>query len=315
MQTFVLLSQRIMVCYIGNYLPALEAVRDILQPDKGNSTCSIMILFLSDGKPSDRYFQAGRQPFADSEFSAESSIYESVQRFGKDFGRQLTFASVGFGNSRDDFRVLRRMADESNSSGASGLFFHSTLSADSLSKVMSTLSASHSSTMAQTTLQLSSSRRTLRQVEQEQLVPPVPAHLLPVVPSMLSAAAPRFYSSSDLKLVLEPADWNFCEINVQRCVWDLKRRKWTYDDPSPKNGVAIKKKSFGCGAERVVFHFREFQTQPGSVVRVSVGAAKVAKETKYVEDEFMKMKFHEIFCRTQATASALATQFNLKVKF
>lgn len=36
------------------------------------------------------------------------------------------------------------------------------------------------------------------------------------------------------------------------------------------------------------------------------GPLMAAKESKYIEDEKLKIKFHEVFCRTQIKAGTLA---------
>jgi hypothetical protein len=68
----------------------------------------------------------------------------------------------------------------------------------------------------------------------------------------------------------------------------------------------VKNKSFGEGAERIVFEMTEINAagQP-------VGIPLVAKDSKYlIRDPSQRRHFHDIFVHTQSEAARLARKFN-----
>jgi hypothetical protein len=78
------------------------------------------------------------------------------------------------------------------------------------------------------------------------------------------------------------------------------------------SGVAMRKKIFGEGAERMVRRFREFD------VRLNfVGPWMVAKESRYVEEIGRDLRddrlFHQTFCKAQQQAERIAREFNFRL--
>ena len=84
-------------------------------------------------------------------------------------------------------------------------------------------------------------------------------------------------------------------------------------DRSNRNvtAVAIKKNHFGEGAERAVYMLRELVRARGKFS--FDGSDLVAKECRFVEDERLKLKFHETFCKTQMRAQKIAQDFNKRI--
>ncbi len=124
----------------GNYLPALKVLDDLLLSDLVKDV-RIMVLFLSDGAPSDhndRACQHGVQVWTEADdksltargrpvlkscgagaqvcrakvqMSVKDDCDAAVQSLGDKYGRErLTFHTVGFGPSKETFDVLERMA-------------------------------------------------------------------------------------------------------------------------------------------------------------------------------------------------------------
>ena len=80
----------------GNYVPALEAAKDLLLSNTCAS-CAAALLFLSDGKPSDKG-------------NKRELIETSVRSLAENFGRRLTFTTIGIGYM-ENFDTLNDMVE------------------------------------------------------------------------------------------------------------------------------------------------------------------------------------------------------------
>lgn len=77
-----------------------------------------------------------------------------------------------------------------------------------------------------------------------------------------------------------------------------------------EDGIAIRKKIFGEGAERIVYQLAKIQ-RSNQGFYIARNIKLVAKESKFViNDENEKLKFHEVFCKTQSQSGDLANKFN-----
>jgi len=74
-------------------------------------------------------------------------------------------------------------------------------------------------------------------------------------------------------------------------------------------GFDIEVDPFGFGAERLAYLFHEVDEDERRV-----GKSMVAKESRYLQEEETRMKFHQGFCRTQTRASLFAEKFNHAVE-
>ncbi|CAM9949825.1 unnamed protein product [Ectocarpus sp. 12 AP-2014] len=104
---------------------------------------------------------------------------------------------------------------------------------------------------------------------------------------------------------------------------DLQRYEFSYkgiryyrfpwvrvDHFSPEaTAIAIRKKALGEGYERLVFGLQEV-----SLAGEFVGPKLVAKESKHVGDEYLKMEFQRSFAKTQQASKLLAAKFNAMVR-
>ena len=270
----------------GNYLPAIEAAERLLLYNMSGS-CALFLLFLSDGRPSD--FPMSKANFR----NGETIICDRVARLASKFGRRLTVSTIGFAQRGEDFSVLKSMADITKEYGIEGTFQAPSLSYESLGLAISTITTSLTATKIE--LQASgdagAARRTVRDVNRE------------------ARSSADDFTVSDAWLVYQSHQ-------VRRYKWspDGGRRGGAWVEAPAITpgavGVAMRRTVFGEGAERMVRKFREIGRDG-----VFVGPKMVAKESRFVEDLRSRdlIKFHEVFCKTQAQAQSLAEMFNDRV--
>ena len=276
----------------GCYLPALDEAEDLLLSNPYGG-CALMLLFLSDGRPSDNRLVSlpkGSLPVSKSEYSAKGAwwvtdLQERISRLAARFGRRLTVGMIGFGANEDEFHALEAMAAAPAAYGAHGVFHSAALSTDALSTAFTSLSQTLTSTSLEMTA-VSGKRLTVRDVLREQV------------------------DLRDGSCVTE--DWEWFPEEVVRWVWDYNSKSWVRSGPlSPKaKGYASSKAICGEGAERMVWRFREVD-HFGDFV----GPELVAKHSRFVEDFKAQdwKAFHTTFCRTQAQAQRLAEEFNAQL--
>ena len=263
----------------GNYIPSLLMAEKVLNKDKVNKNCALLLLFLSDGKPSDQ-----------GHIDINWAVLRRVQGLYESFGSRLTLGTIGFAQNTD-FSVLESMANAPkllNLPGCIGIFQKSDLCARALGNAISSLSTRLSAT--RTSLSLTSTRGALRIYGKEE------------------------YNMEVGKLSKE--GWNFYTNDLARVRWSQKDNDWIFHECLASNlssAVVIRKLPFGDGAERIVFQFDE-------AIFISKGNYKfaglklVAKESRYVEDENLKINFHKTFCKTQIKAKSIADSFNKDLK-
>ncbi len=92
----------------GNYIPALELARQVIEDDIGNNMCSVLVLFLSDGKPSDQ-----QRKGVSRSFMFGLPVFEIARHFGS----RLAFGTIGFAADGADFEVLQEMASMASLAG------------------------------------------------------------------------------------------------------------------------------------------------------------------------------------------------------
>ncbi|KAJ3061386.1 hypothetical protein HDU99_005579, partial [Rhizoclosmatium hyalinum] len=145
----------------GNYQQALDLCDEILAVDEGNGACAILLLFLSDGKPSDQI------PFSNSH---EEIFGSQVRQLSEKFKNQLTVGTIGFAGEGTDFKVLEHMAKQASAGGSVGLFQKSQASSVALSSAVSLLGSKLSQTQTRLTALANTrltGRGTLRVLETE----------------------------------------------------------------------------------------------------------------------------------------------------
>ncbi len=96
----------------GNYIPALDLSFRALN-DSDNKNCALLLMFLSDGRPSD-----GPCGFESPDFR----IMDAITLISKTFAERLTFGAFGFSHNSGQFEMMRRMVAKASSLGCNGVF-------------------------------------------------------------------------------------------------------------------------------------------------------------------------------------------------
>ncbi|KAJ3012938.1 UNVERIFIED_CONTAM: hypothetical protein HDU68_000940 [Siphonaria sp. JEL0065] len=259
----------------GNYINAFEAAEELFERDADNDTCALLLIFLSDGKPSDQI------PWFNRGSTVQDIIGDKIESMAHEYGRRFILGTVGFAKDQD-FTVLNQMAKDATRHGSTGIFLKSESCAAALSRSISKLTSS----LSLTRTSLSSlghaggATKKLRKIGKEEF-----------------NHNPRYLSEHG---------WNVYEENVFKAYWSPENKDWIYYDlKKPILGFAVRKKSFGEGAERIVFQLVELGKNGVT------GTPLVAKDSRFVqESELEKMEFHQTFCETQMKARELAIKFN-----
>ena len=102
----------------GNYIPALLAAEKLLIPDKSNSKCAMLLLFLSDGRPSDITARSSHLLYnANNPYNPFLDIVRNTQAVVAGFGQRLSFCTIGCADSEADFLALELMAHTAKQAG------------------------------------------------------------------------------------------------------------------------------------------------------------------------------------------------------
>jgi hypothetical protein len=272
----------------GNYIPALNMAETCLLANTHGS-CALLLLFLSDGKPSDKPLPGFGACYSyEHKLMREEQFSGAIGRLASRFGRRLTVGTIGFGPSTEDFSVLRLLASTSALYHSTGVFQKPELTAHSLRMALSTLSSTLTATKTEMTELGGSSQRVVRDVRREP-------------------------QSAGNETLLDDDSWLPCCISFERVAWSSKAKDWIPQARlvSPVAvSFAIRKNIFGEGAERMVRKFREFDASG-----VFVGKPMVAKESRFVDDLASpdRKAFHRVFCETQQQAQVLALEFNKRL--
>jgi hypothetical protein len=274
----------------GNYLPAIDMAETCLLANTHGS-CALLLLFLSDGTPSDRPLPGfGHAKSAEFRAMRDEQFSGAIGRLASRFGRRLTVGTIGFGPPGEDFSTLRKLATECTRYNSTGIFQSPELTAHSLRLALSTLSSTLTATKTELTELGGSSQRVVRDVRRE---PQSAGNELCVNDSWFIWADPG---------------------SLKRSVWSAVINDWLpqvcFVAPGAVS-IALRNNIFGEGAERMVRKFREVDAHG-----VFVGPPMVAKESRFVED--MKnlkdrIEFHRVFCQTQHQAQVLALEFNKRL--
>jgi hypothetical protein len=118
----------------GMFRSALNKAEQVLEKDLGNTSCTLVLMFLSDGKPSDYLYE----PTYDAA--------EHMFRIAQKFGGQLTVETMGFAKKGADFSVMEQMAHRANEGGAVGHFTAVDLMGEALSSTVRNISSTMSAT-------------------------------------------------------------------------------------------------------------------------------------------------------------------------
>lgn len=291
----------------GNFLPALDVAEQLLLSNPHGS-CALMLVFLSDGRPSDALPKGGG---GGSVFDKLGALMgDRVGALSKRFGRRLAVGTIGFsGASTEDFAVLRQMAVACGEFGGRGSFQHADLDDAALQMAVKTLTQTLTVSRSALAAEAGVCRRglwagaTLRHRFEEPHSPPwLGTPPFQVSKTEMTVMCGNMSRQRTVRIVereprdalrslaaapsaVNPREWLWIREDevVDRKRWDIAARRLVevpkFNHPLA-TGVSMKKKVFGEGAERMVHDFREVGADGLSFV----GPEYVAKESRFIED-------------------------------
>lgn len=288
----------------GNYLPALDKAKFGLNINQfGN--CALMLVFLSDGRPSDKIKKGDPSSLT----TLAGYVRKRIQKIAERLGSRLTVGAIAIGEegSKDEFVILRALLDGAKEYGCKTVFQPASLSARALASTFTKLSSLLSDTKLEMTDLHSGRQRRCRKYRIEPLSN--------VGGTKLSDefVAVKFHET---EVIQDGRTKNWRSILNTRWVpgagWRTTSRSKLFHSEQAV-GVAFKSKWFGQGAERLVKEFREFDSYGNFV-----GPILVAKDTKYLRDSSEtdgsdEKDFHKVFIKTQQKAQKLARLFNRRL--
>jgi len=324
----------------GNYMPALEAAERLLSYNP-HSSCSLSVMFFSDGRPSDK-----------------GNFAEKVGQIASKYGRRLTVCCIGMADDgKENFSTLMDMVSEANAYGAIGSFNKPSMHTDSLSNIITSMVTTLTGSKTEMTDIKTGMTKTVRNdVRRERRGTPDDVVLTPEWVA--------YRNSDDQHFVRRVWSWScksndFLYLRDPRCIFCFKnvepysthspgvicphcsacnvcrdcygagqfakhyKKKECYDwlkdvrtgrlidKEITSFAVAMKTPIFDEGAERMVHKFRFLDESYNFI-----GPKMVAKQSRFVELEGSyesRMNYHREFLRTQALASQFADYFNAAI--
>jgi len=252
---------------------------------------NFMLLFLSDGKPSDN------DP-VDS-----LAQHQIITELSETLGAKLTFYAMGVGKSRGNFTALQELVRTSERCGAQGQFVHAGLS----SAVLSSTFGDISRTMTETRTELLGIEK-VNKVQKEYTLQE---------------------KGSSVGKDIDVFRCYIKENHIKRCAFNKARYELNPEMPWEEipfknsctedvTGFEMETWPFGAGAERIAYRFHEIANDGQNGSHKRVGKMMVAKESKYESDEHdfdekIRARFHVDFCLVQMKAKELAVEFNREV--
>ena len=221
--------------YNGNFLPALDLAEQLLNKQR-HAQCALSLLFLSDGRPSDHTAYLGAGTAED----AADKITGRIRTMAGVFGEQLSIMTLGFAGPDQDFSVLEAMAQAARDEGAHGKFLRPEMSSKGLgTAIADSVSSLTATRLRLTTLAGHRQPRELRHVERE-------------AAGTQWGHAPTTAQTGD--------GWVVYTTEVQGFEFSQDAMKYTGDPwisvdlfSEEADGIAIRSKALGEGAERLVF--------------------------------------------------------------
>ena len=294
----------------GNYLPALAKAVELLE--RSRKDARLLMLFLSDGSPSDHVGMACQhgihvwEPTGRKRHDGSNELVEClagggacraavqaklrevcskrVKHLGTIFGSdRVVFATVGFGPPKEEFTMLQHMADQL----PKGSFHKAGLKAEGLKLAFSSLSSSL------TTLRTESAggkALTLRPIS-------VRHEDSNEIRSTRFVTGPGWFTATSTvrKYAFSPSDGGFVPTDFE----------------GDAVGIAFRVVPFAAGAERVAHRGSEITINPTSEL-CRVGNWLVTKQSRY-EELLFDLDFHRTFCRLHSEAQLVAEAFNSRV--
>jgi hypothetical protein len=222
----------------GHYIPSVSEACKLLKDTHDN--CALMVLFLSDGKPSDK-MPKGQGHTLSTEINSMVSEMCSL------FGSRLTFGTVGFANSAENFSILEGMASEAKRVCPLSSFQHAHLDANALGTAVSTLASSLTQTRTALTA-LGGPHRVVRRIAKETVSDSRTRRSTHSV-GWNPAGAPSLSAADGWRLAYKRSH------KLRRAVWSPKEKTWEYVPLTHPHaaGIAERTLPYGEGAERLAY--------------------------------------------------------------
>lgn len=334
----------------GNYVPALEALDELLSQEDLVTDTPILILFLSDGAPSDhnalfcrhgvrvweedtdnpRMTKAkdgslrpatkdcgfGNRCRSELKKKVEEHILKFIaylsERFGQD---RLRWHSVAFGPPLEDYKMLQQMA----SALPQGSFQKLGLAASSLHSALTSLT----STLTSLRTDGGTLKRTVRQdIEirsSARNTPAAEAEDENGIMSNYDNTWDIYVSANSSFLTTSGTDIAY---KIVRKIRYSSTKKDFVDEPMSKGAdcVAVAGRLLDKGAERAVFRCSEgrllpqLQGRPLDFQADMLGPILVAKESIH-QEELKDMSFHSKMAKLHAKCQLFCEVFNRRIAF
>lgn len=281
----------------GCYKPALETASALLSTCT-TPRCALSLLFLSDGRPSDKM---RRGDFGTWE--------EKMVRYAKDYtadlavplGRRLSICLVGIGGvDESEFRVLEAMRDEAKEYECPVVCESGCVSAAQLATALMTTASSTTTTKTH-------------------LESMAEGKIRPYIKKRLSEVGQDTSPTENWTIVHQQRVYDPIRDRMNR---RIVRTKWTkcndwvaYESKKTflhvdAAGVAFENRWFGQGKERLAKEFREIDRNGQFVGPWLVAKASLMIESRESIGGKDTKKFHKKFFRTHLIATEAASTFN-----
>lgn len=280
----------------GCYGPALALAEKVIH-DFDDSSSILQLLVLSDGKPSDSCILKVK--------NANDSIKEAVGNMASKYGRRFNFAAIGMGNMKD-YDCLKDMTECAKEYGAHLSSFQvPAMSCAKIGAAMSSVATTLSLCQTKLNGNTNGGYKRVRSCFRES------TKSIPALTEWVDNTEFHIYSIEKVERyeyrVLPDGSKAFQSVPLLH---------------KEAQGVAIKRKAFGEGSERLAFQFFEISEDGSSVV----GEPLVAKKSRFIDDDEIlndgneeeglwkdKDRFAKRFCKIQTKARECAEAFNRKL--
>jgi len=226
------------------------------------------------------------------------NLFNLIRSFSSEYKSRLTYNAFGFGKTHNEFILMEETINIAKEFGVKAAFGSGYFDVGSLGTMLSS-----------TVTSVTETRTLLSRLHQDQTIDCS-------VKREKTYAEKEIYTPSN---VFKSDDWDIYntksrgreelihELNKDTHIWAPIWKPVAFIHPNA-TGFAIRKKYFGEGAERIVYHMIEVNSEGAPVGEPLVAKESLWKHKK--QDEFHLRKWHKVFVRTQQNASKYAVKFN-----
>lgn len=276
----------------GFYGPSLHKAENMLRT-YDDSSSALQVLLLSDGRPSDGVHKKGGSEGLDNMLKVK------MENIASRFGQRFSFAAIGMGN-RDEYDCLKNMTACCKDFGSTSTFQVPGMSCAEIGAALTAAATTLATCQTKLATQGGPRQKRVRFCLREN------SRLVPLLTEVVDETFYTYMNDKVSRCDYRALDRNSSDTDVRpKC--DFVETSLQHPDAK---GVALKKKSFGEGQERLAFQFFELDADGESVI----GDPKVAKESRFIGDELeSRDKFARRFCEIQYKAKVMAKAFNKKL--